>query len=99
LAPFAPFLTEEIWREVFEEKKSIHLASWPKAEAVEDEAIVIPIQVNGKLRGTIKIKTSNLRSQNEIEKLALKDEKIKKYLEGKKYKFIYIEGKVVNFVI
>jgi Leucyl-tRNA synthetase len=99
LAPFAPFLTEEIWREIFGEKESIHLSSWPKAEVVEDEEVVIPIQVNGKLRGTIKIKTSNLKSQNEIEKLALKDEKVKKYLEGKKYKFIYVEGKVGNFVV
>jgi len=99
LAPFAPFLTEEIWREFFGEKKSIHLSSWPKAEVFEDEEVVIPIQVNGKLRGMIKIQTSNLKSQNEIEKLALKEEKIKKYLEGKKYRFIYIEGKVGNFVV
>ena len=99
LAPFAPFLTEEIWREVFGEKTSIHLSSWPKAEVVKEEEVVIPIQVNGKLRGTIKIQTSNLKSQNEIEKLALKEKKIKKYLEGKKYRFIYVEGKVGNFVI
>jgi leucyl-tRNA synthetase len=99
LAPFAPFLTEEIWREVFGEKKSIHLSSWPKAEIVEDEEVVIPIQVNGKLRGTIKVKIKEAKDKSFIEQEALKDEKIKKYLEGKKYKFIYVEGKVVNFFI
>ena len=99
LAPFAPFLTEEIWREVFGEKTSIHLSSWPKAEVVEDEEVVIPIQVNGKLRGTIKVKIKEAKDKSFIEQEALKDEKIKKYLEGKKYKFIYVEGKVVNFVI
>jgi len=92
-------MTEEIWREVFGEKQSIHLSSWPKTEIIEEEEVVIPIQVNGKLRVTIKVKTSNLKSQNEIEKLALKEEKIKKYLEGKKYRFIYVKGKVGNFVI
>ena len=109
LAPFAPFLTEEIWWEVFGEKQSIHLSSWPKAEEIEDEQVIIPIQVNGKLRGTIKIESSlfakasgdkqKSKVKNFIEKEALKDEKIKKYLEGKKYKFIYVEGKIGNFVI
>jgi leucyl-tRNA synthetase len=84
LAPFAPFLTEEIWREVFGEKTSIHLSSWPKAKVVEDEEVVIPIQVNGKLRGTIKVKIKEAKDKRNIEKEALKDEKIKKYLEGKK---------------
>ncbi len=99
LAPFAPFLTEEIWREIFGEKESIHLSSWPKAEVVEDEEVVIPIQVNGKLRGTIKVKIQDIKTKSFIEQEALKDEKIKKYLEGKKYKFIYVEGKVGNFVV
>ena len=99
LAPFAPFLTEEIWREVLGEKQSIHLSSWPKAKAIEDEEVVIPIQVNGKLRGTIKVKSSKSKVKSFIEEEALKDKKIKKYIEGKNYKFIYIEGKVGNFVI
>ena len=59
LAPLAPFLTEEIWRTVFGEKTSIHLSSWPKVEGeiVEEEAI-IPVQVNGKLRSTLKVQKS-----------------------------------------
>jgi len=99
LAPFAPFMTEEIWREVFGEKTSIHLSSWPKAKVFEDEEFVIPVQVNGKLRGTINVKRSTLNVKQEIERKALEQDKIKKYIEGKKYRFIYVEGKVVNFVI
>ncbi|MDH7475857.1 MAG: leucine--tRNA ligase [Microgenomates group bacterium] len=99
LAPFAPFLTEEIWREVLGEKTSIHLSSWPKAEEVEDEEIVIPVQVNGKLRGTIKVERRTYNVKREIEKIALENEKVKKYLQGKKYKMIYVEGKIVNFII
>ncbi|GAB4219233.1 MAG: leucine--tRNA ligase [Candidatus Microgenomates bacterium] len=98
LAPFAPFITEEIWREVFGEKTSIHLSSWPKAEEVEDEEIVIPVQVNGKLRGTIKVERRTYNVKREIEKIALENEKVRKYLQGKKYKMIYVEGKIVNFI-
>jgi len=99
LAPFAPFLTEEIWREVFGEKASIHLSSWPKAKVFEEEELAIPIQVNGKLRVVIKIKRSTLNVKQEVEKKALSEDKIKKYLQGKRYRFIYVVGKVGNFVI
>ena len=99
LAPFAPFLTEEIWREVFGEKTSIHLSSWPKAKVFEEEEVAIPIQVNGKLRVVIKIKRSTLNVKQEVEKKALSEDKIKKYLQGKRYRFIYVVGKVGNFVI
>jgi leucyl-tRNA synthetase len=99
LAPFTPFLTEEIWREIFVEKTSIHLSSWPKAKVFEEEELAIPIQVNGKLRVVIKIKRSTLNVKQEVEKKALSEDKIKKYLQGKRYRFIYVVGKVGNFVI
>lgn len=99
LAPFAPFTTEEIWRTVFREKQSIHLSSWPKAEKVEDEEVIIPVQVNGKLRSTLRVKNKLIGDRGYVEKLALKDEKVKKYLTGKKYKAIYIPGKILNFVV
>ncbi len=101
LAPLAPFTTEEIWYEVFGEKESIHLSAWPKAEAVEEIAgeMMIPVQINGKLRATIKVQSSNAKVQSNVEKQALNEEKVKKYLEGKKYKTIYVPGKILNFVL
>jgi len=109
LAPFAPFITEEIWRGVFGEKESIHLSSWPKVEKMEmgDVEITIPVQVNGKLRGTIIVQSSTLRLrsgqeckvQSDVVAEALKQENIAKYLEGKKYKVIYVEGKILNLAI
>jgi len=100
LAPFAPFMTEEIWHEVFDEKQSIHLSTWPtvSGEIVEEE-IILPIQINGKLRETINVQRSMVNNQKEIEKLALESEKVKKYLEGKKYKSIFVPGKIINFII
>ncbi len=99
LAPFAPFLTEEIWREIFGEKTSIHLSLWPETEKIKEETVIIPVQVNGKLRGVIKTEKSKIKNQNDIEGLALQEEKVRKYLEGKRYRVIYVVGKVLNFVV
>jgi len=99
LAPFAPFITEEIWHEIFGEKESIHLSSWPEAggEIIEEER-VIPVQVNGKLRSVLKIKYQESRIRGVVEEKALKDEKVKKYVSGKPKKIIYIQGKIINII-
>lgn len=100
LAPFAPYLTEEIWHTVFEEKESIHLSSWPKVEKeLVEEEIIIPVQVNGKLRATVKIKSSNIKDEKAVERLALNEEKIKKYISGKPKKTIYVPGKILNLIV
>ena len=100
LAPFAPFMTEEIWRNVLGEKTSIHLSQWPKVDekALIEEAVKIPVQVNGKVRAVISVSVDRLSEKEVVEK-ALKEEKVKKYLAGKKYKVIYIKGKILNLVL
>ncbi|MBI5122431.1 leucine--tRNA ligase [Candidatus Roizmanbacteria bacterium] len=99
LAPFAPFLTEEIWHEVFGEKTSIHLSTWPKVEGeIVEEEIILPVQVNGKLRATIKLSNNNL-SETAVVNRSLKEERVKKYIEGKEYKIIYVSGKIINFIV
>lgn len=99
LAPFAPFITEEIWKTVFKEKNSIHLSNWPKIseERIEEQELRIPIQVNGKLRAVLIVPTNQLK-QEAIVKKALQNEKVKAHIEGKKYKAIYRKGKILNFV-
>ncbi|KKP28148.1 MAG: Leucine-tRNA ligase, partial [Parcubacteria group bacterium GW2011_GWA2_31_28] len=96
--PFAPFMTEEIWRNVFGEKESIHLSTWPKVEGeIVEEELIIPIQVNGKLRSTLRV--SRHETEDMIKKKALEDEKIKKYITEKPEKIIYVPGKIINFII
>jgi leucyl-tRNA synthetase len=97
LAPFAPYMTEEIWRNIFKEKSSIHLSVWPtiSGEIIEEE-IVLPIQVNGKLRSTLRV--SRQETSKDIEKKALEDDRIKKYIIGKPKKIIYVPGKIINFI-
>jgi len=98
LAPFAPFMAEEIWQNVFGEKKSIHLSSWPKAEAVtiEDE-IKIPVQIDGKVRSIITARRD--ATEEIIVDTAIHDSRVSKFLMGKQYKPIYIKNKILNLVI
>ncbi len=99
LAPFAPFLTEEIWRNIFGEKQSIHLSVWPKVEGeIIDEEIIIPIQINGKFRCTLRVNRHEI-AKDIITKKALEDEKVKKYLSGKPKKIIYVPGKIINLIV
>jgi leucyl-tRNA synthetase len=100
LAPFAPFMTEEIWHEIVGEKESIHLSSWPKVDKsllVENE-ITIPVQVNGKVRGTVTV-PADKADQKTVEELAVKLEKVKPYLEGNEYTVIYVKGKIMSFIV
>ena len=81
---------------------SIHMEKWPEFDAkfLVEEEVSVAVQVNGKLRDTIRVQSLEFRVQNKIEEQARKSEKVQKYLEGKKIiKVIYIQGKIINFVI
>lgn len=100
LAPFVPHIAEEIWQEVLGNASSIHKSKWPQYDAkyLKVDQITIVLQVNGKLRSSI-IVDANL-SEAEVINLAKADIKINKWLEDHKInKEIYIEGKLINFVI
>ena len=100
LAPFAPHITEELW-EMLGQENSIHLESWPKIDKkyLQEDEVTIVIQVNGKIRETIKIQKTD-GEKKKLEELALKSPKIQKFISGKNIKkSIYIPGKVLNFVI
>ncbi len=100
IAPFAPFITEKIWRDVFHEKASIHLSSWPTQTkvSVENTVVKLPIQVQGKFRGVLMLPSDSLE-EKQVEAAALKDEGISKHILGKKYRLIYVRGKICNFVV
>ena len=81
---------------------SIHLQKWPEFDPkflVQDKVTIV-VQVNGRVRDNFKFQTSNLKLKKNVEEEAKKSEKVKAYLEGKKIiKIIYVEGKIINFVI
>ncbi|MFH1601477.1 MAG: leucine--tRNA ligase [Candidatus Shapirobacteria bacterium] len=101
IAPFAPYTSEDLW-ENLGGKGSVHWSKWPEVEkkALREEEVVIAVQVNGKLRATIQLKTKSLKLKARIEEKAKKEEKVAKYLKGKKIiKTIYIPGRLINFVV
>jgi leucyl-tRNA synthetase len=99
LAPFAPFITDHVWRTVFEHKASIHNESWPTADLsiVQAQPLRIPVQVNGKVRDML-VAVMGI-SQDEIVNEALKSAKIAEWIGGADYKVIYIKDKILNFVL
>jgi leucyl-tRNA synthetase len=99
LAPFAPFITEELW-EYFGYEENVHSAEWPeyREKALKKDEITIVIQVNGKVRDKINIAADT--SEEEVKEQIMEEEKIQSYLDdGNLVKTIYIPKKLVNLVI
>jgi len=99
LAPFAPFVTDELWSNLGK-KKSIHLEPWPKFDfnLIRAEKADIVIQVNGKVRDIIVIEIKT--SEEELKKMVLEREKVKQWLAGREpKKIIYIKGRLVSIVV
>ena len=99
LAPFAPHMTEELWG-TLGHSESVHATPWPaydESKLIKSE-ITMVVQVNGKVRAQIVV--SKDQNQDEIEKLALSNADVSKWLEGVEVKkVIVIPGKVVNIVV
>ena len=99
LAPFAPHMTEELWNKMGQ-KDTVHRAKWPvfSKEAAKKDEITIVIQVNGKVRDKVDV-DANISKQDLKEKV-FKQDKVKKYTEGKEIiKTIVIPKKLVNVVV
>jgi len=99
LSPFAPHITEEIW-EKLGQIDSIYNSEWPKYDEklAQDEKYLIAVQINGKVRSEIEIEEGE--SNEVIEKQALKDEKVVKWIGNNEIKkMIYIKNRVLNIVI
>lgn len=75
---------------------------WPdvsQIQGVDEVNVTIAVQVNGKLRGTIEMLNSECRIENKVVEMAMKDERVKKWLTGEIKKVIFVPGKVVNLVV
>ena len=100
LNPFAPHITEELWEMLGETGEVLSLAAWPEYEEGKtvESTIEIGVQVNGKLRSTVKLPVDC--DQETAANAALADEKIKNAVAGKQLvKTIVVKNKIINLVV
>ncbi|PAQ12867.1 leucine--tRNA ligase, partial [Bacillaceae bacterium SAOS 7] len=98
LSPIAPHMTEELW-EKLGHNETISYQPWPTFDETKliDDEVEIVVQVNGKLK--TKLMISKEATREEMEQIAMNDEKVKEQIEGKTVrKVIAVPGKLVNIV-
>lgn len=99
LAPMVPHVAEELWQ-LLGHDATLSYEQWPtydESKLVDDE-VEVAVQVAGKVRA--KIIVAKDASKEEIEKVALADDKVQEYMAGKDLvKIIVIPGKLVNIVV
>jgi leucyl-tRNA synthetase len=99
LAPFAPFVSAELWQRLGHEG-AVFRAPWPVADAelAREDEIEIPVQVNGKLVAVMKVPADS--DEAAVKAAALADAKVQARVEGKTIvKMIVVPGKLVNLVV
>jgi leucyl-tRNA synthetase len=102
LSPFAPHMAEELW-EHLGHAEGVVAAGWPSfdEEVARAEAIVVPVQVNGKLRGRVTAAADV--SDDDLRTLALADAAVIKHLEGKTVRKTVVaggsSGRLVSIVV
>ncbi len=105
IAPFAPFIAEDLWHTLWNKEEgnkpySVFDAQWPKWDEgkMKDSEITMPVQFSGKTRFTMQVPAD--ASKDDVEKLALADERTAKYTDGKQIiKTIVVPGKIINIVV
>ncbi|GHO46359.1 leucine--tRNA ligase [Ktedonospora formicarum] len=98
LAPYAPYITEELWEQLGH-TESVHITPWPvyDAEVIQTNRVTIVIQVNGRVRASIEVATSN--SAEEIQCQAQANERVQHFIAGQPVqRVIYVPNRLINIV-
>jgi leucyl-tRNA synthetase len=99
LSPIAPHITHHLWREL-KFGEDVMQAPWPEPDpaALEQDEVELVVQVNGKLRGSIRVPRAAGRA--EIEGLALANPNVRKFVAGQDVKkVVVVPGRLVNLVV
>ena len=96
LAPFAPYIADELWS-VLGNETSVHIALFPEADAAaaQEEVVTIAVQVQGKTRGTVLVPRGS--DQEAVLVVVQEDERLRNYTEGLTMK-VFVEDKIISFV-
>ncbi len=99
LAPFAPHMTEELWRVHFGNKDSIHASAWPtyNEELLTEETVVLAVQINGKVRGEVTVSVG--ATQDDVVGLITSDERFARWIPNTPQRIIFVPNKLINMVI
>ncbi|PID24546.1 leucine--tRNA ligase [Sporosarcina sp. P7] len=98
ISPITPHLAEELWSKLGH-TDTIAYAQWPTFDEAKlsDDTVEVAVQINGKIRAKITVAKDS--SKEELEQVALANEDVKQWMEGKELKkIIAIPGRLVNIV-
>ena len=99
VSPFAPHVAEECWA-LLGHSSSLAYHPWPEyqEELCVDSTVIVPIQVNGKVRG--KVELDRDAGEKEALRAALLEQSVQKYVPGEDSvtKLIYVPGKILNII-
>jgi leucyl-tRNA synthetase len=98
-SPVFPHLSEEVWEKTGHDY-SVHMQSWPEIDEkhLEEEEVEIPVQINGKVRGRLRVNVDI--SEEEVRQKVLSEEAFSEYLgNGDIKRLIYVPGRIVNIVV
>ena len=99
LAPFAPYLTEEMWQ-MLGGKGSVHVQIWPKYDKrlLKEDEFDLVIQINGKVRDVVRAPKGI--TESEALRHATASDKVKKFIEGKEIrKKIFVPNRLINIIM
>ncbi len=99
IAPFCPFIAEELWQ-AMGHTTTVCDAQWPalNEEYLVESTVKMPVQFNGKVRFTLEFPADACK--DDIEKATLSNEQAQKYLEGMQIvKTVIVPGRIINIVL
>ena len=107
LAPFAPYVAEEMWASYAKASEgqgpvSVHVSGWPETEEkyLTEETMMIPVAVNGKVRGQLDVDIGELGMKEKLLAKARALPTMEKWLAGKEVvREIYVQGRMINLVL
>jgi leucyl-tRNA synthetase len=98
VSPFAPHMAEELWEQL-DHAGGVTAAGWPAfdPDVVRAEEIVVPVQVNGKVRARLTVAAG--ASEAELQALALDDPHVRAHTAGRAVeKVVVARGRLVSIV-
>jgi leucyl-tRNA synthetase len=99
VSPFAPHTAEELWQ-MLGHANGLTRTSWPAfdADVAKAEEVVVPVQINGKIRARLTVPAGT--SDDQLRELALADIAVQKHVTGKTIlKVVVVKGTLVSVVV